>query len=321
MNNQIINSYEKQLPSYRPISFWSVFGRFSAGISIIAAGYGFYYKPQTIPESVYAIFLCSLIVFLFGYIFFRESQKQHRYSEAIVFVAHTSHLIKDFKYGRAGEPELRSLQIQLADTISKCFTLLKGRKCSVCIKTLEEDGELISVARDSNSSIRYSDIEESKMQKHYLKDNTDFSELFENTKEYGRYFVENDLKSLWKSRKYKNSSFQIVTEPKIRSFFKYFHYVANWKLGYKSTLVCPIRHITTVEYPSGDYKHYWGFLCIDANSRGAFNEGADPELAYCFANQIYTLSGQIREVSKLNNEISDLYKMIDELTAPEVEGK
>lgn len=293
-------------------------------MGVIAAGFGFYFKPQTLPESTYAIFLISLVLFLLGYIFYRESQKRHRYSEAIVFLTHASHLIKDFlqdfKYGRAGESEMKNIQIQLADNISKCFTLLKGRLCNVCIKTLEENGELITVARDSNSSIRYSDVEPSQALKHYLKDNTDFDMLFENNIECGRYFLENDLKALWKLRNYKNSSFGMVTDPEIKTIFKYFNYVSNWKLGYKSTLVCPIRHITTDHYPGGDYKHYWGFLCIDSNSRGVFNASIDPELAYCFANQIYTLSGQLREISKLNNEISELYQMFNDETEPKSDG-
>ncbi|ATD08271.1 hypothetical protein SIO17_14525 [Pseudoalteromonas piscicida] len=320
MNNTILSAYEKQLPKHKPITFWPIFGRFAATVGIFTGTASFFYSPESIQEYVFSTFLCLTVIFLIGYIFYRESQKHHRYSESIVFLAHSSHLMKDYlqelRYGRVEKEEFHRLYTQLADAISKCFTLLKGRRCSVCIKTLSPDGELQTHARDANSSVRYSDVRNSIDVKHFLSDNTDFELLFGDNNEYGRYFLDNNLKDRWLNRNYKNSSFSVVGEPLIKSRVFRRPKVSNWRLGYQSTLVCPIRHITTKEFADGEYKHYWGFLCIDSESRNVFNKNIDPELAYCFANQLYLLSAQIREMDKLNEEISELYTMIDEVTKP-----
>jgi len=194
---------------------------------------------------------------------------------------------------------------------------LKGKQCSVCIKTLDENGELRAVARDPTSSIRYDENKKNNHTKHLLEENTDFKLLFEDNSTYSRYFIENDLKTRWKAQDYENSSFEIVEEPKIKRVLNTFHYVANWNLPYLSTLVCPIRHITTRNCSeNSEYKHYWGFLCIDTNSRGLFNKNLDPEVAYCFANQIYILASEVNEIIKLNDQIDQMHDLLDEATDP-----
>jgi len=65
--NALISSYEKQLPRYKPFEFWSIFGRFAAVVSVVAFFIGIYYKPNTIPEWIYSIFLCILVLFLVAY--------------------------------------------------------------------------------------------------------------------------------------------------------------------------------------------------------------------------------------------------------------
>lgn len=321
--NIYIEKYEEQLPKPKDNSIWVWFGRFSAVIGVLGVGLGYYYFGQTPPEILLSIYLCAVTTFFIVYTIYRESTKKHRYSESIYFLAHTSHLIKDylqdFKYGRAGTEELHQLSERIVNDISKCFTLLTGKRCNACIKVLEDDEELVTYARDTSSSKRYQeDPQKDSDQKHYLKDNTDFELLFDDNSDYSRFFLENNLikrwrKSLHTDEVYKNSSFDIVGKPRLNLIFGYFPRVKNWRLTYRSTLVCPIRHITTRKYEGGGFKQYWGFLCIDSHSTGIFDRRLDPELAYAFANQLYVLMGQVREVSKLNDEIGCLNDELDQL--------
>ena len=61
--NLYIEKYEEQLPKPKDRSFWVWFGRFSAFISVIGVGLGFYYFDKTVPELFFAIYLCVLVTF------------------------------------------------------------------------------------------------------------------------------------------------------------------------------------------------------------------------------------------------------------------
>lgn len=321
--NRLLDKYEEQLPKPENGNFWVWFGRFSAAVGIIGVGVGLNYYDQRPPEFVLSLYLCAVTTFFIVYIVYRETKKRHRYSESIYFQAHTSHLIKDylqdFKSGRAGKNELHQLNERIVNDISKCFTLLKGKRCNVCIKALEKNEELVTYARDTSSSKRYQELHSKYgSHKHFLSENSDFSLLFDQSAKYGRYFLENNLVRRWRKNvsseeAYRNSSFKFVGMPKLEFILGFFPHVRHWRLSYRSTLVCPIRHITTKMYEDEDCHQYWGFLCIDSNSTGIFDRRIDPELAYSFANQLYILMSQVNETSKLHKEIGVLNHEIDDL--------
>jgi hypothetical protein len=132
----------------------------------------------------------------------------------------------------------------------------------------------------------------------------------------------NNLLKEWKLHKYKNTSFNKpeVREPELKTFLGY-SYVANWNLPYKSTLVLPIRYLKEFIPPSKDdgkpnmrinllkrfsiptndgdkltmkWK-FWGFLCIDCNSRNVFHKDLAPELGLAFADLLYIFFDELKK--------------------------
>lgn len=265
------------------------------------------------PISIFfAIFLVLLTTLLIVFICIRESRKVHQYYESIFYLTHNSQLIKDFlrnyKKGNVAESELNRLHAKIANNVSNCFSLIKGTRCSVCIKTIVEDERLEFLARDSVSVNRYKDYDKTKIS-NCIDDNTGFKVFWDENTPYVRYYINNDLPDSWSRHEYTNPAFGTIGRP---SFHKKFgiHKSINWDLPYKSTLICPIRHV------SDDVNidcHYLGFICVDASSRGIFNRKIDPELLYGFANQLYLLETQIIEINELNEEINYCLDEIEQI--------
>jgi hypothetical protein len=311
MANELIYKYEQQLPKTNRIKFWVVLSNFSALVTIIGTAITFYAKSITMQEIIYTLYLCILLTLSFIYIIFRESKKQHRYSESVYFIAHSTQLVKDYlreyKHGTVTERDFSTLLDKIVNNVSKCFTLLKGKKCNVCIKTIINNNELECCARDSNSEVRYSENINNKI-KHTIDKNTDFSSICDEKTGSLRYFLCNDIMKKWQIGEYENSSFEIVGMPKRKINKLNISSIAEWTLDYNSTLVCPIRHISAKDYPNKNYKHLWGFLCVDSHSSDIFDKNIDPELLYCFSNLIYMLISTMSEVNELNEYIKELWQ-------------
>lgn len=313
MQEELLNAYKEQLPKYQKLNWLNIFLIFITIISFVIALIQFHYSPKNPPEYIYSIFLILLIVFLIIYTYIRESRRYHRYSESILHIYYAQERIKEYltslNENHQNNPEdLKKIYTDIINVLSNCFSLLTSKTCHVSVKNINSDGKITTFVRDSNSNTRYHshETDENKIL-HYLNDNTDF-EFIKN--QYKRYFISNNLKKSWKYKQYKNSSFKIVEEPKIKEYFG-LSKIINWNLPYISTLVVPIRYIT-----SNRNYYYYGFLCIDTNSRNIFNKKIDPELAIVFADMLCTLTSQTMLITRKITLEKEMEEILDECTKP-----
>lgn len=302
VSNEFLHSYEKQLPKYKRRGLRELGSFILAFITFVS----FYFALKTelnfnwiSNEILLSGALIFQILVLMSFIVYRELNKKHRYAEAIFYISHTSQLIKDFlrlyRSGNVDKSELKSLHDKIVNNVANCFSIIKGVKCSVCIKNIVDDSnDLICVARDSHSSRRYKEDDSSNMSKN-MAENSGFKCFLDLKTSYVRYYLNNNLKQSWLGGKYDNNALSCVAKPDVNKFFM-FSYVSKWKLKYNSTLICPIRHISADEDVEA---HYIGFLCVDSESKNIFNDKIDPELLFCFSNQLYLLNTEVSHINLL----------------------
>lgn len=315
MQEELLQSYKEQLPKYKRVSWLNLLLIFITIASFIISLIQFKYSPKNPPEYIYSIFLVLLVIFLIAYTYLRESKRYHRYGESIFYIHYAQQKIKEYSIilresKQIDDEYLEKVCKDILDIVSSCFSLLTSKTCQSSIKSINNKGIISTFARNSNSNTRYNNTKNRDEILHFLDNNTDFDFI---KKEYRRYFLSNNLKKLWKNKKYKNSSFDLVGDPKIKDFFG-FSKVTEWNLDYISTLVVPIRYtVSNTNY------YYYGFLCIDANSRNIFNKKIDPELAIVFADILSTFMTQVgleKRNAYLEIETKNLEELLDEYTKP-----
>lgn len=293
--------YREQLPKATKPRFEIIFVYVAGSASIL----GIIFSPYLFPDQdslrtiIYSIFLVSLVFILFIHVYLQSRRKLHRYSEAILFTHYVNHLVRDhianIQKCDTSINVFDDILEEILDAIAQCFSMLLGKRCRSCIKTLNDDFRVNTYKRDRISkklSARYDDPKEG----HFLRENTDFENLWYALEKCSRFYLSNNLLRDWKYKKYKNSSFQTVGEPKLSRL----GYVYNWNLNYRSALVLPIRFFDIFKPPKQecslekkpeaqevDQWKFKGFLCIDCNSRNIFDKQYSPELGATFADILY----------------------------------
>lgn len=221
--------------------------------------------------------------------------KPHRYAQTVYYTHYVNHIVRDCvssiqRDDRDVSP--RDTVVEVANAVAACFSMLTGRRCRCCIKEVRPDNTIQTVARDaaSNIAVRKKTI-------HTLDGNTDFADVWYGRNGCLRYFWSNNLIKKFKDRQYSNTSFEIHGLPEIKSF-GVFSVVTKWYLPYRAAIVWPIRALRSRDWPPEDVGQnhnedqiagIWGFLCIDCNSRYAFDNRYAPELGAAFADALYTL--------------------------------
>ena len=309
MSGELATKFEDQLPKAPKFSFGVFFNYVAGFVSLLGVFATSIFITD--PNSISFIYISALTIItlsLFVYIHLLRRRKLHRYAQSVIFTHYINHRIRDALKEKPDNTHIEYLTVKLLNAIATCFSIITGTRCRSCIVELKPDFELTVVARDEISII--SDKKEEK--KHYLKDNTDFEDLWYAKNGCSRYFLCNDLIKLWHKAKYKNSSFNEVGEPKIEYLLGILPRVKNWKLPYKSALVLPIRYIESFHPPKKQAPdklnnsrnsrwNYWGFLCIDCNSMNKFDDLYCPELGGGIADSLFTLFSQYQ--SNINAKI------------------
>jgi hypothetical protein len=224
----------------------------------------------------------------------REFSKKHRYSQTLCYVHFINHILRDkFAVIEEGEElgDIEDFVEDILSQISACYTLVTAKPCRVCLKELKPDKIVTTSRRCSLSQTTNTRPDRTE---HHLDKNTDFYNLWYAKEGCLRYYMCNNLLKEWRLHKYRNTSFDkpAVGKPKLKTFLGY-SYVSNWNLPYKSTLVLPIRYLKKFSPPrKSDNKpkmewKFWGFLCIDCNSRCVFHKDLAPELGLAFADLLY----------------------------------
>jgi len=314
------SKYENQLPKRSSASWASIFSYAAGGASILGFLSSNFLFPQSSISVAHTIFLLVLVFSILLHTYFRDRRKLHRYAQAIYYVHYINHIIRNsIAHAKEGNFKLsKEIPQQSVDAISNCFSVLTGKQCRCSIKELKNDFTINTVVRDSISKKRIHEHHDSKTT-HHLEENTDFKNLWYSIYGCSRYFLSNDLIKFWKIHKYENSSFKIVTNPK-RSTFCGFTWVTNWKLPYRCTLVLPIRFFSVFDPPPQpghsaknshtkteyDNWNFWGFLCVDCNSRNVFDAEFAPELGAAFADILYIFHEQTKLI--LDNKDKIVFK-------------
>lgn len=302
------SKYESQLPKKRSVSVSSVFSYSAGGASILGFLSSNYIFPHSGIALAHTIFLLVLVFSILLHTYARDRRKLHRYAQAVFYIHYVNHIIRDsLAHAKEDNFKLSQETLQLTvNAIANCFSILTGKQCRCSIKELNDDFSINTVVRDNVSKKRIHEHHDTKTS-HHLEENTDFKNLWYSIYGCSRYFLANDLIKFWKIHKYENSSFKLVTFPK-RSNFCSFTWVSNWKLPYRSTLVLPIRFFSVFDPPAQqeisakkktkktefDHWNFWGFLCIDCNSRNIFDQEFAPELGAAFADTLYIFHEQTK---------------------------
>jgi hypothetical protein len=296
--------YRDQLPrrqhmtAERVITFWG------SVASIVALWLVFF--PPVDWSSYTKSTILALLVFIiaFGLLFLiltRLLSKPHRYAQAVYYTHYVNHIVRDFISDvQSGRPaDLKATLDDVADAVAACFSVITAKRCRCVIKEVTPERYVVSVARDAVSKVggRRAEPED-----HPLENNSDFSDLWYGRNGCLRYFFCNNLLWMFKTHRYRNTSFDSYGEPIVRSVLGW-SWVANWHLPYRATIIWPIRHISNYEYwppakghgpPPDQAPHIWGFLCVDCNSRYVFDERYAPELGAGFSDALYTMFSTAR---------------------------
>lgn len=308
MPNEFLKGYWEQMPKYQRITAGSVFNFLGSLASIVALYFTFSPWHNFSNDTKYIIglsYFFIIILLLLSYILIRESSKKHRYAQTVYYMHFVNHTIRDYlsraRLGRA-EPLSDALN-EIVNAIAACFSIIEGRQCRCSIKEVQRCDPLtiVTLARDSISKVQ---APSTRQHTHHLVANTDFDDLWNGKSGAVRFFVGNNLKTMWRSGTYRNSSFQSYGQPIRHDIFGY-SWVTNWRLPYNSSIVWPIRFIPDHQYwppaagiptASDDpLKHpdIWGFLCVDSTASRAFRSSQSAELGAAFADALYTLFTQM----------------------------
>jgi hypothetical protein len=313
--------WETQLPKKQFISFASFFSYLSGIASIFGLLLTGSFVSQQQVYFVHTIFLLILILSLCAHTYLRDKRKLHRYAQAILYIHYVNHIIRDqvaclTDRDRSGF-DLKTTSRDIVNATANCFSLLTSKKCRCSIVELQEDLQMVTTTRDN--------ITENKRERGKYRDRsiklencTEFRNLWYSLNGCTRYYLCNDLLSEWKNRKYEHASFIDETPPRFVSFLSIFSFTKDWSLPYRSILVLPIRYVKKFDPPKqqqGDdvksngrknpelsHWNFWGFLCIDCNSRNIFDREFAPELAAAFADCLYILFDQSNYALENNKE-------------------
>lgn len=299
--SQIRDSYKNRLPTPPLVTFGTVFVAITGCASLAGLFVSISTPGKTTSDVLFSVFLILLTLSCLAYTVIQAHKRLHRYAEATYFYHYVNHSARDYLSQLISrEDRDRNLSDFLAETltaISTCFSIVTGKQCRCCIKELKRDQEIITARRDNLSEAQAESqrILRDTNIKHTLDENTDFYNLWYAEEGCYRIYISNNLPNDYRFGRYKNSSFEILGKPEISSFL-WRTYIRKWTLPYRSALVFPIRYISEFKPPSHErsgptenpHWKYWGFLCVDCNSKNVFDYRYAVELGGAFADLLYS---------------------------------
>ena len=299
--SQIRDSYRDCLPKLPRVTFGNVFVGVTGCASLVGLFVAIRWPNQSASEVLFSGFLILLTLSCLTYTAIQAHKRLHRYSEAVHFYHYVNHTLRDYVaqvvFGEELDRDLADLLADVLTAVATCFSIVTGKQCRCCIKELKKDQEIITARRDNISATQAESqrLLQDKIVKHALENNTDFYKLWYAEAGHQRAYLANNLREDFRYGLYKNSSFEVLGEPKISSFLGH-TYVKTWTLPYHSALVLPIRYISEFKPPckkDGEQSEnpqwkYWGFLCVDCKSRNVFDYRYAIELGGAFADLLYS---------------------------------
>lgn len=222
------------------------------------------------------IFMCEFLIRLLYKLWlkFKFIQNESLYGEAIIILKDGFARIHSLrKLNPMPDDNFKSTMIYLCDQVKKIFDSLTKAECSVSIKVgvnegdMSSDTEVTTLCRDS--SVRGRDTLEYLKIKHVVFMNTCFNSILTKLKDPNKfqYYINNDINN---TENYENTS---------KTCYK------NEILPYCSEFVVPILPIIR---ENRDF-NLVGFLCVDCDIKGGFDEKYDPHILQGVADGIYDI--------------------------------
>ena len=293
------------------------------GLGIAASIFGFIKLDQMLPETyagmVYALFFVVVTFSLAAYILRIRLKKLHRYADIPPFTHFVNHTIRNVltrtrrkvEDGTFGEDDLEEMQIAtvaMLDAIARCFSILTGSHCSVCIKELQHGATpRVRVAYRDSISLATRGADDGEHDPHEIDRDTPCEMAFKAGAGFGRGYICNNVKREWLRGRYKTESFIRYggREPSCVPFLG-IPFVRNWKIHYNCTMVSPIRYrafpVTSGKLlkssgnkgPSG--VRCWGFLCVDAKRRNLFVEARHRDVLATFSDGLFVYFNELHDI-------------------------
>ena len=258
------------------------------------------------------------LALLLGFLVVVARRKLHRYARIMGHLHAISHTVRDsLATARtrltdarlSPEESAKLLRASVTDILNCCatsFSIVTGHSCAVCLKEIDADGKVKTVARDiySNVSRHRRDVEQNK-QAHHYEDSSSTKHIIGTESHPGFFYLQNNLPRLYRQGRYENPAIakKITQAPRRKLLFG----LTGWALPYRSTLGVPVRFLPPgaenqpkSQSPVGNY---WGFLYIDSPSKNCFDVRFAPDLALSIADSLFSLFAQMKLMTQL--EISN----------------
>jgi hypothetical protein len=269
--------------------------------------------PKDVAGYVYALFLMTIVVLLACYAVMINLRKLHRYPDVPRFVHYVNHTVRDtitsihrkLEHGELTEDDIRELEgttIELLNAISSCFSLLTGTQCGVCVKEFTSANTIGVKYRDSVSRVTRGQ-NDGGHKAHPIEDDTPVHDAYYGLLTEGsRSYQCNNIIDEWRQGRFKSPSFEwLGGEPETFTVLGY-KFVKSWRLKYRCALVSPIRYVRArptegkmaiKDNPNTASWLHWGFLCIDANRRHAFDFRRQADIAALFSDVLFVYFNEI----------------------------
>jgi hypothetical protein len=186
--------------------------------------------------------------------------------------------------------ECKSIFTIILDQLCVVFISLTSTHCRACIKVvykIDSDAYVYTLTRDQNSKSKCYQTDNKRLKDNHdpLEQNRTFAELFSDANQKW-HFICNDLTSLAGFHSTSVTAYQpeYATSTPLRHLP--WRSSNEWPLPYRSTIACVIGQGPFARCDNLP-THVAGFLTVDSESRGVFEDRWDVQLMFSVADAIY----------------------------------
>lgn len=308
----------------RLVLYW---GYIVGAIGIVAtmlAGWGLYttwlggQTPSTTAAHIYILTVSAIVVIACSIRIWISIRKE-KYANITSNYHRALHCLRDLEtYLNENKPEkgasteehdrytstAKALVVKILDQICIIFQSITGTHCRSCIKfSYEFNGELFfyTYARDQGSldTLREMDTHRAEQNSDPHKSNPTFRAICDTSEPVTKWhFLSNNLPN---DPSFESTSFIAYERNFARRGRTHWPLIwkSNWPLPYRSCLSVAVRQGKFMESEQRQIICI-GFLSVDSESRGVFEERWDKEIMYGFADALFNPLKRIIEAQQIS---------------------
>lgn len=268
----------------------------------------YFFADQNLKGLISSFYVFALVSILLGAACWREfsTLRKERYANISPYVHQAFHELRNLESylehrtptigATANEHEqyvshARTMFRDVLDRLALVFVSLTSTYCRASIKlTYERDGQLYfyTLARDKGSEQKLRELDRKRVRNNHdpLNGNRQFARLFSPDEECWHFICNN----LTRETDFTTTSMTAYNPDFARRIDArdLFDRIRNsrWPLPYKSTIACAIRQGRFDQAEDLD-QIVVGFLTIDSESRGVFEDRWDVQIMFAFADALY----------------------------------